>query len=237
MGPELRRVVDGPILELCATLATSVLARRFYLAGETGLAVQLRHRRSEDLDFFTIRPVPRLAGGAVAKDLIRLFGHEAEPVQRQIDQATWRVRGVHVTFVAYPFGLRYPLVPGASVDAALRRIALASPKEIALMKAYAVGRGATFRDYVDLYVLLKGNAITLKELVQEASGKFVLEGRPLFSQRLFLEQLVYLKDLEDVHAALALTIDPVTPEEVEQFFRDQVEAYVRSELHGAEEPR
>ena len=33
-------------------LGRSPLAKEFYLAGGTGLAVQIKHRRSLDLDFF-----------------------------------------------------------------------------------------------------------------------------------------------------------------------------------------
>lgn len=44
-------VLDNSARKVCATLASSELMVRFYLAGGTGLALQLGHRRSLDLDF------------------------------------------------------------------------------------------------------------------------------------------------------------------------------------------
>lgn len=93
----------------------------------------------------------------------------------------------------------------------------------------ALGRRATFRDYVDLYFLLKDGVTSLKEIVEGASRKFVLEGHRLFNARLFLQQLVYFGDLEDIDTTLVLLREPVTPDLIEAFFREVVRAFVRNQ--------
>lgn len=45
-------VLDSVGYEICRNIAKSNLSKKFYLAGGTALALQLRHRKSYDLDFF-----------------------------------------------------------------------------------------------------------------------------------------------------------------------------------------
>ncbi|WP_427854581.1 nucleotidyl transferase AbiEii/AbiGii toxin family protein [Desulfotomaculum copahuensis] len=45
-------VLDRNGWQVCRKIGESFLAKDFYLAGGTGLALQLKHRRSFDLDFF-----------------------------------------------------------------------------------------------------------------------------------------------------------------------------------------
>lgn len=157
-------------------------------------------------------------------------------MRRQVDQATWAIRGIQVTFLAYPFPLLHNLVSGGKVHKSLRTVWLASPKEIALMKAYALGRRATFRDYVDLYFLLREQVTSLAEILDGALRKFVLHGSQLFNPRLFLEQLVYFSDLADIDATLRVVYEPVTPRQVEAFLRERVAEFVRRRAEEACRP-
>ncbi|MGB9780301.1 hypothetical protein [Caldanaerobacter sp.] len=74
---------------------------------------------------------------------------EVKIVIRQIDQATFSIYGIKVSFIACPFSLVEPLVSGDIIDPNLEGINLASAKEIALMKAYTIGRRPTYRDYIE----------------------------------------------------------------------------------------
>ena len=223
--------VPAEMLRLCKVWAQGRLASAYYLAGGTALALQLGHRTSVDLDWFSRQPDERIPVRAIAHELEHLFGRgRIQPIQRQIDQATWLICNVRFTVLAYPFPLLDSLVPGKQVHRDLEGVWLASPREIAWMKAYALGRRASFRDYVDLYFLLSRGVISLKEIVDGASRKFVLQGRSLFNGRLFLEQLVYLGDLEDVDVTLRLVGDPLSPDRIQAYLREEVAAYVRREV-------
>jgi len=228
--------VDENMLRICAGLGKSALAGSFYLAGGTGLAIQLGHRRSLDLDFFQRGTEEKLAYSRLASALRSLFGVRGVKLEdRQVDQATWDIAGTRVTFLAYPFPLLEPLTEGGRFHASLRGLLLAPAREIALMKAYNLGRRTTFRDYVDLYFLLKRRIVTLEYIITEAPRKFVLEGETLFSPKLFLEQLVYTEDLPDREVAVRLVASQGSPtaREIELFLREEVRRHLNL-LYGPE---
>ena len=59
------------------------------------------------------------------------------------------------------------------------------------MKAYALGRRSKWKDYVDLYFLLRDH-LALSELINSAKTLF----RGAFNAKLFLEQLCYFDDVD-----------------------------------------
>lgn len=214
---------------ICKALSNSELMAEFYLAGGTGLALQLGHRKSFDLDFFQKGKEERIRFSEISREINRLFGVKRASLEfKQIDQVIWSIDGVKVTFLAYPFPLVYPLVPGGSIAGELDGIFLASQQEIALMKAYALGRLATFRDHIDLYFLLHHQIITLGDIIQEAASKFIIDGERVFSGRLFLEQLAYTQDVEDKEASINLVTgeEGISHIKVERFLKTQVQHFL-----------
>lgn len=216
-------------LRVLAELARvcSPLLRDFYLAGGTALALQVRHRVSEDLDFFSMRPLLRLSAGRV-RDGLGVFGEEARRVAARPRQEDWLVRGVRVTFVAYGFPPVYPLVDARRFDPSLAGLKVASPQEIAVMKAFALGRRARVRDYYDLYVLFGRGLADLGETVRRAAEKYREDREPLFSPKLFLEQLVHPEDaVGDPEGELCVP-DGVRIDlaEMGAFFRDLTARYL-----------
>lgn len=125
-----------------------------------------------------------------------------------------------------------PLVQGEKIDIRLKGINLASPKEIALMKAYTIGSRPTFRDYIDLYFLFKKGIVNLEYILEKAPQKFVIEGEPVFSKKLFLEQLMYTEDLINKETALISVIGAAPKvDEIEMFLTQQaktaIEKYIK----------
>ncbi|MCL4517142.1 MAG: nucleotidyl transferase AbiEii/AbiGii toxin family protein [Firmicutes bacterium] len=229
---EIGKVLDTNAQLVCRRLGESkIMASSFYLAGGTTLALQLGHRRSLDLDFFQKGDAERISFNRIARELKHLFGESRFKISlKQIDQAVWNIAGTKVTFLAYPFPLLYPLVEGATISPVLAGISLAGPREIAAMKAYALGRRATFRDYVDLYFLLRNGHVTLGEIIRDAGRKFVVAGKAVFSAKLFLEQLNYTADVDDKEVTLNLMSDgKLTSAEIQDFFREQVRSFLESE--------
>lgn len=235
---QLQQILGEPGQQVCGLLGRTRLARAFYLAGGTGLALQLKHRQSCDLDFFQESLSERVPGQQIAGEIKHLFGERlAKPALRQSDQVVWEIAGVRVAFVAYPFSLLEPPFNAGTLYPELEGIRLATTREIALMKAYALGRRATFRDYVDLYFLLKTGHTTLQEIIENACLKFTLESETLFSIRLFLEQLTYMEDLEDKDAALNLMFDrKITAGEVQEFFKAETARFLSDEISPKKGP-
>jgi Nucleotidyl transferase AbiEii toxin, Type IV TA system len=179
----------------------------FYLAGGTALALQIGHRVSVDFDLFTDADIERVLLDRVR----RVFGSAVSviPLVNNSDELTVLANGVKVTFLRYPFPASTPLV-------VYENVSLLSVREIAATKAYTIGRRGSFKDYVDLYFVVAESHATLTDIIADAEQKFNTD----FNSRLFLEQLVYLADLDDGEV---LFIKPlVTPREVQNFFEDRI---------------
>lgn len=178
----------------------------FYLVGGTALALQIGHRISVDFDFFNSQKIP----SNLLTRIEKLFGGEDLEIVLHVSyQLTLRIRGVEVTYFQYPFPPMFPLVP-------YEKTMLLSIREIAASKAHAIGRRATWKDYVDLYFILQEQHTTLEEIITIGEKKYKEE----FDARLFLEQLLYL---EDVPATpITFLKEEVGREKAESFFEEEV---------------
>jgi len=178
----------------------------FYLAGGTALALQIGHRLSVDFDLFSDNEIDR----ALLPQVRRVFGGaEITPLVNNADELTLLVNGVKTTFLRYPFPPREPLVVYDDVR-------LLSVPEIAATKAYTIGRRGAYKDYVDLYFIMAEDRTTLPAIIASAEAKFGAD----FNSRLFLEQLVYVADLEDTE--IQFLKPPVTPSELVAFFEERI---------------
>jgi len=214
------------MMKVCQDIASQKFAQKYYLSGGTALALQIEHRKSIALDFFTATNID-------AEELVAWSGHhypekDYEIVFRKADQVDLRILGTKISFIHYPFPIINSFLDGANVSSGLKGLKISSVKEIALMKAYVLGRRTSFRDYIDLYYLLKKPYISLEEIIRDCSKKYVLGGEKVFSEKLFLQQLSYTEDITDKQEALSLVLEKsLTSEAIEGFLRSQVSAYMR----------
>lgn len=183
------------------------------LAGGTALALQIQHRRSYDFDVFFNQPLSRSLN-LKAKNVfgkIRIINEFEEELTfvTPLD--------VKITFIYYPFLNLFPLISTFSIN-------LFHWKDIALDKAYTIGRRAQYRDYVDLFFLLKEKKLSLEWIIKNANKKF--EG--LFSEKLFLEQLVYFKDLKVF--PIEFLKSKYRIEEIQRFFKKRVSDYLKEKI-------
>lgn len=156
----------------------------FHLAGGTALALQIGHRISVDFDLFSEKEISR----ELASKVKRNFSEEKISISvNNPDELTVFVNETKISFLRYPFPVLFDLVDFEGVK-------LLNVKEIAATKAYSIGRRGTYKDYVDLYFILSERHSSLNEILEISEKKFGNE----FNDRLFLEQLVYLEDIEDI---------------------------------------
>jgi hypothetical protein len=166
------------------TLAEKLLpeVKNFYLVGGTALALQIGHRRSVDFDLASRQPIDCFS-------LERHLISKGFEIQRTFtatgDEFSALIQETKVTFFHFPFDVEHPL----SWDKA--RITLPSIKDLAAMKAYALGRRSKWKDYVDLYFILKVH-LQLEDLIQQARTIFSHH----FNSKLFREQLCYFEDMD-----------------------------------------
>lgn len=113
------------------------------LAGGTGLALQLGHRYSEDLDFFRAEPFE-------TELLIqRLSEVGSLSIQSRSSQTLHLVlEGLRISFLGTQAPLLFPGTP-------YRGMNLADPRDIAVMKLVAIGGRGSRKDFVDLFFYLQ----------------------------------------------------------------------------------
>jgi hypothetical protein len=175
-------------------------SRTFYLVGGTAIALHIGHRRSVDFDLFTQSELRKNAINSKLAEFpfkkIRLF--------EDIDQLHLIVNGIKITFLSFPYPIDHPVK-------VQRYIKTPTLLTLSSMKAFALGRRAKWKDYVDLYFILR-DFYTIREIKQEAERNF----GELFSEKLFREQLAFHKDIDYSEPVEFLTAAP-SEAEIKQF--------------------
>lgn len=179
--------------------------REYYLVGGTAIALHLGHRRSIDFDLFKATAINHKRN----LDKISASPFRYTITRRVAEQMNLIVNDVKVTFFEYPF----PVEPECKYENILR---LPSLIQLAAMKAYALGRRSKWKDYVDLYFLLK-NCFSLAEISSEARRLF----GELFSEKLFRSQLCYFEDIDYTEEVDFLIKNPPTDEEIKDFLTEK----------------
>ena len=173
------------------------------LAGGTGLAFHLRHRRSVDLDFFRTTPFR-------AEDLHAAFrtGGAYETLQEARDTLTvllWRTK---LSFFRVSAPMLFPAVPE-------RFFAVADLRDIALMKLVALGGRGARKDFIDLYFILQ-QGVTLPDLFAWLPRKY---GRGRANVYHLLKSLTWFADAET--EPMPRMLKPCTWSECKAFFLRQ----------------
>lgn len=155
----------------------------FYLAGGTALAVQIGHRLSTDLDWFSAhRTLLRVEREQIYRTL--QTSEQLQIVSEQDGMLSVRLFGTDVSFIFQ----QHPLLqPTASYEG----VQLASPTDIGLMKLAAINSRGTRRDFVDLYCLRE--TVFLEQLLALVPQKYA--NRPDFLA-ISARALAYYEDAE-----------------------------------------
>lgn len=153
----------------------------FYLAGGTGLALQLGHRDSVDFDFFSLKEIDTKKLFLRIKDIFK--GHSIKKVQDLKNTLTVFIdEDIKLSFFTYDYQLIDKLIDEPYFK-------IASIKDIACMKLSAIVSRASNKDYIDLYYILQ--EISLKEILKCLEKKM-----PELEINLVLKSLIYFKDIE-----------------------------------------
>lgn len=184
--------------------------KRFYLAGGTGLALQLGHRDSVDFDFFTQDhfDTEKLFG-----ELLDIFeGRKIVRALEERDSLYVTVDGeIKLSFLRYP----YILIKECLNQENFR---IASIEDIACMKLSAIVSRAMERDFVDLYFLIQ--KIPLKSLLT-----MLVKKMPSLEVNLVLKSLVYFDDVTEEKIKFKHGFN-VSMKELKQFFEEQVKKLI-----------
>jgi len=155
----------------------------WYLAGGTALALQVGHRQSVDLDFFT-------------KDSdfnnAKILEHFTSNVDWHTDISRegtiyGTLLGAKVSFIAYPFFIpaEQPIVQGS--------IRILTQTDIAVMKIIAISQRGRKRDFLDLYWLAH-HGQSLENIIRKLTEQYPSVAHDYHH---ILKSLVYFEDAEN----------------------------------------
>lgn len=178
------------------------LKRNFYLVGGTAIALQLGHRRSIDFDLFT--KAESLDLKKIKNEYKGLQSNNKHIVYEAFDQLHITVEGVKITFFTYP----YPVHADVYFDDVCTMPTLLS---LSAMKVFALGGRAKWKDYVDLFYILKSHH-TLQQISDTAAEIF----GDMFSPKLLRQQLPYFDDI-DYSEEVEFIGEGVSQKEVKDF--------------------
>lgn len=167
-------------------------SKDFYLAGGTAIALTIGHRRSIDFDLFTGKPLQALR----IKNQFKATNIHYKVLHEAFDQIHLMVDDVKLTFFNFPYE-----VPSVKRFESILRM----PDLITLsaMKALALGGRAKWKDYVDMYFILKYH-YDLPAVEKKAAELFP----EAFSSKLFRQQLTYFKDIDYTEKVIFLKENP-----------------------------
>ncbi len=176
--------------------------RKFYLVGGTAIALHIGHRKSIDFDLFC-------RNSFLHKNIYKILDNASfkqKLIHKDIDQLHLLINQVKITFYQFNFDIE------VSSDF-LKDIKMPDLLTLASMKAFALGGRNKWKDYVDLYFLIKYH-FTIDEISEKAETIF---GENVFSRKLFKEQISFFQDIDYAEEVEFMPGCEVSEQEVKDF--------------------
>ena len=152
---------------------------QFYLAGGTSLALQIDHRVSYDLDFFSpLNFTP-------SEILNQLKDLKVEEIEESFGTLKFKLHDCDISFFYYPYKLCEDFVKKENIS-----IKLASLLDIALMKITAIADRGLKKDFIDLFYISK--IIGFDKILENFLVKF-----PDGNYYHYIKALTYFTDAEN----------------------------------------
>ena len=173
-----KEILTSAQLKLLAIV--KMFSKKFGLAGGSAVALHLGHRESIDFDLFSFE---EFSNYSIKTKVARTTTIDTVLVNKK-GEYTFLIDGVKFTFFQFPYKINF----SESLDGIVK---LPDILTLAAMKAFALGRRAKWKDYVDLYFILKANH-TVSEITEKGVEIFGNE----FNEKIFRTQLAYFKDID-----------------------------------------
>jgi len=122
-----------------------LFSNEYYLVGGTAIALHIGHRRSIDFDLFSTKTIKK-------NQIKAIITENSFPIEETIfeayDQLHLVINHTKLTFFQFPYKIE-------AINNFEDIIKIPSLIDLAAMKSYALGGRAKWKDYVDLFFLLK----------------------------------------------------------------------------------
>ena len=204
-------------VEVFEELSAMECIKDYCLVGGTALALQLNHRLSEDLDFCRWKTreneTVSVDWWSIENELSKLGTVTKNLLDH--NQCDFNLKEVRLSF----YGNNISKAPAGLVKQKfLNNILLADKISIGIMKLEVMLRRQKFRDYYDIYAILK-DGVSLRDLI-DGAGKY---SRHRLKTRDILSMLTKGKNFEvDHHFAALQPKYEVGSNDIEHFFADEI---------------
>jgi len=194
------------------------LFQNHILVGGTALTLQLGHRTSTDIDFFTVKPQNALV-------LISYFKKEYDNTEVEIaknDFIRIYVNKIKIELVEYD----ETYIEEPKTDDG---IILASINDIAAMKLSAIMTRTEPRDFIDIAYLLKEMSLNkMFDLYREKNGAL----GALYMKRTLLVKSKNIKEDEWLEGGIKMLRNDIEPKYIPSFIEKEIEKYNRIILNN-----
>ncbi|MBI2623498.1 MAG: nucleotidyl transferase AbiEii/AbiGii toxin family protein [Candidatus Liptonbacteria bacterium] len=186
----------------------------WYLAGGTALALQVGHRQSVDLDFFT----PEAEFDRLALEGVLLKTGDWNTTSATAGTLYGEYAGAKASFIAYPFFV------ASGTFTRFGTVKILPPEDIAVMKIIAISQRCRKRDFVDLYWYVK-NREPLCDILSRVQEHYPTKN---LNFPHFIKSLTYFTEAED--DPMPTLFFKATWGEIKAYFRREVPAIAKNIL-------
>lgn len=198
------QVLAGNTKTVLALLEKSKIMQKAHLAGGTALALQLGHRISYDLNFFTQEEFDE---ETFLLKLKEIYSFQLERIATKTILGKFEEIRFSIFYYQYP--LLFPLKRFGMIN-------IVDAHDVAAMKIAAIASRGTKRDFVDLYFICK-EIVSLKEVIQLYDKKY----KNLATTAMhIMKSLIYFNDAEPDE--MPRMLKEVSWEEVKKYFESEV---------------
>jgi hypothetical protein len=176
----------------------------FYLAEDTAIALHLGHRQSIDFDLFSDKMINK-------NQILQKFKNNGFKIQNILqdnpEEITFISQNIKFTFLHYPFPVKAPIPINSSIH-------IPDLLSLAALKAYTLSRRNKWKDYVDLYFIIKHH-YSLPDIIKMTKKIFKTE----FNDKIFREALSYFKDIDYSEEVIFLPQHEVSNNTVKKYLK------------------
>jgi len=197
------------------TLSKLEELNRFTFVGGSALSVYLKHRMSENLDFFSWEN--ELRNETLLGQIKNTFpkGFKIETLNKK--QLNLKIEGVKITFFANNWE---ELKKNEKLAG---NINIAPIKLLTGMKINSLFLRAKFRDYYDLYVINK-EKYTIEQMYE-----IIKEYMPEINKKLFQTALVFTDDIKEDNINHLKPKYDVNPDKIRKSFEGQIDNWIKKQ--------
>jgi hypothetical protein len=199
--------LDEKTFDLIRRLLEKEYLNEFFLVGGTGLALQIGHRKSDDIDLFSISGFDQVK---TLENLESDFGFSMDYMEANTLKGS--IDGIKVDLLTH--GYRH-IKPPVNFES----IRIASPEDICAMKINAIcNDGTRVKDFIDIYYLMR--IFTLTEIIEFYKNKYELRN-PFHA----LKSLNYFSEVETGDWPVLISCSELTWQEVMDRIDQECKAY------------